>query len=278
MKRELFFKQDTPKKERCQNQTTMKENFGIEKNGQNEIIIKIDLEEVFHGRQKEDDCHDPGTIVYYVFKVDKESFERKQYEWTGKELLALVGLTPEKYRLFQLAEGHKEIAPDEVVDLRKCGIERFKSVAKHANEGKEEAAQAASSIQLRRQVDLLTDDEMFLNKAYPDWETLQVGNTGWILLNEFKLPMGYNLEDATVAFMMPTSYPTTEFDMMYFFPALQRKDGNPIGALSTQALDGKTFQRWSRHRNPGEWRSGIDNLETHVLSVQSWLFDEFKKR
>lgn len=254
----------------------MAENFKIEKNGHDDKVIKIDLEEVFHGRQKHDECHEPGTIVYYVFKVDKETFERKQYEWMGRELLALVGLTPDKYRLFQLGEGHKEIAPDEIVDLRKCGIERFKSVAKHANEGKE-AAQAASST-LRKMVDLLPDDEAYLNKTHPRWETLHVGNMGWILIHGFKLPVGYNVEETTVAFMIPPSYPTVEFDMMYFYPALHRADSKEIGALSSQALDEKIFQRWSRHRNSGEWRSGIDNLETHVLSVQSWLIDELKKR
>lgn len=245
--------------------------------GHDEKIIKIDLEEVFHGRQKHHEHHDPGTIIYYVFKVDKETFERKQYKWTGKELLALVNLTPEKYRLFQLGEGHKEVLPDDVVDLRERGIERFKSVAKHANEGKEAAATAASPS-LRRMVDLLPEDEAFLNKTYPNWETLQVGSTGWILINNFNIPAGYNVEETTAAFMLPPSYPTTEFDMMYFYPELRRKDGKPIGALSHQPLDGKAFQRWSRHRNAGEWRSGIDNLETHVLSVQSWLIDELKKR
>lgn len=249
----------------------------LDNNGHDEIIIKIDLEEVFHGRQKHHEHHDPGTVVYYIFKVDKETFEKKQFKWTGKELLALVGLTPDKYRLFQLGEGHKEIMPEDIVDLRECGIERFKSVAKHANEGKEAAAIAASPS-LRRVIDLLPEDEAFLNKNYPMWESLKEGGTGWILLHKFKVPAGYNVEETTVAFMIPPSYPSTEFDMMYFYPALQRKDGQPIGALSQQGLDGKIFQRWSRHRNAGEWRSGIDNLETHVLSVQAWLIDELKKR
>lgn len=244
--------------------------------GQNETLIKIDLEEVFHGRQKHPEDHDPGTIIYYIFKVDKERFEKRRYEWTGKELLALVGLTPQKHRLFQIGEGHKEILPDEIVDLRKIGIERFKSVAKHANEGKEAAAIAASS--LRKAFELLPDDEAFLNKYYPDWETLRAGNTGWILINNFKIPGEYNVEEATVAFMVPSSYPTMEFDMMYFYPSLHRKDAQPIGALSHQVIDGKNFQRWSRHRNAGEWRAGIDNLETHVLSVQNWLTDELTKR
>lgn len=248
-----------------------------EQNGQGDKIIKVDLEEVFHGRQKHHEHHDPGTVVYYVFKIDKETLEKKEFEWTGKGLLALVGLTSEKYRLFQLGEGHKEILPDDIVDLRECGIERFKSVAKHANEGKEAAAIAASPS-LRRVIDLLSEDEAFLNKNHTHWETLIEGNTGWIVIHEFKLPAGYNVEETTVSFMIPPSYPSTEFDMMYFYPALQRKDGQPIGALSEQSLDGKVFQRWSRHRNQGEWRPGIDNLESHVLSVQAWLTDELKKR
>jgi hypothetical protein len=66
--------------------------------------------------------------------------------------------------------------------------------------------------------------------------------------------------------------------MMYFYPELNRKDGQPIGRLNPQGLDGKNFQRWSRHRAAGMWRSGVDNLETHVLSVQSWLIDELQKR
>lgn len=255
----------------------MDNKYTVDENGHDEIVIKIDLEEVFHGRQKHHEHHDPGTVVYYIFKVDKVSFEKKESKWTGRELLALVGLTPDKYRLFQLGEGHKEILPDDVVDLRECGIERFKSVAKHANEGKEAAAIAASSS-IRRMIDLLPEDEAFLDKNYPHWESLKEGNTGWILIHKFKVPAGYNVEETTVSLMIPPSYPSTEFDMMYFCPALHRKDGQPIGALSQQSLDGKTFQRWSRHRHAGEWRSGIDNLETHVLSVQAWLIDELKKR
>lgn len=242
-----------------------------------EIVIKIDLEEVFHGRQKPPHDHDPGTVVLYVIRVDKQQFELREHKLSGRQLLALVGLSPDQYRLFQLGEGHKEVLPDEIVDFRKFGIERFKSVAKHANEGKE-AAQAASPSTARRMFDLLPDDEQFLDRAYKNWETLQTGNTGWILIHDFKVPSGYNIEEVSVAFMLPPSYPTTELDMMYFSPALSRQDGKGIGAISNQALDGKTFQRWSRHRNPGVWRPGVDNLETHVLSVQGWLTDELIKR
>ena len=41
---------------------TMKENFELEKNSQDKVI-KFDLEEVFNGRQKHVECHEPGTLL-----------------------------------------------------------------------------------------------------------------------------------------------------------------------------------------------------------------------
>lgn len=243
-----------------------------------EIIIKIDISEVFNKRQCHPEEVDPGTVIYYVIQVDKTQFEEKQPEMTGREILHLVELTPDKYRLFELGEGQREILPDEKVDFRKCGIERFKSVAKHANEGNGAAVGAAPLSIVRKQFQLPAEDVRFLDNICGKWETIMSGNAGWILLPNYKLPEGYNVKEATVAFMLPTSYPTVEFDMMYFYPAINRADGQPIGALSIQPIDGKNFQRWSRHRNPGDWRSGIDNVETHFLSVHAWLNDELLKR
>lgn len=243
-----------------------------------EIIIKINLEDVYNNRQCHPDKPDPGTVIYYIIKIDKQEFEVKEHALTGTQLLAKVGLTPDKYRIFELGDGQREIMPDELADFRKRGIERFKTVAKHANEGFEVANKATQTSIQRRMVRLNPDDENYLNKIGANWETLLEGNTGWIIIHSFDIPSGYSASEVSVAFMIPPSYPTVEFDMMYFFPALSRTDTKPIGALSSQTLDGKSYQRWSRHRMAGEWRSGQDNLETHVLSVKAWLIDELKKR
>ena len=68
--------------------------------------------------------------------------------------------------------------------------------------------------------------------------------------------------------------------MVFFFPALARKDNQSIGAIqSAQALDGKSFQRWSRHRTAtAPWRPGEDDVSSHLVLVDDWLEREFKIR
>lgn len=233
--------------------------------------VVIDLEQ-FARDEKTLPTHDPGIVIHYRFRVDKSIFERKKPLITGLELLALVGLSPDKYKIFLLGTGkQKAIAPDEIVDLRTPGLERFKSVAKEATEGNN------PQVQQRIQFDLLPDDLKFLKNEGLRWEALMVGNVGWILVYDFPIPDGYNTQKTCLALMLPASYPSTEIDMMYFYPELSRSDGKGIRALATHNVDGKNFQRWSRHRPPGMWRPGIDNLETHVLAVTEWLNQELQK-
>ena len=83
----------------------------------------------------------------------------------------------------------------------------------------------------------------------------------------------------TAAIRIETGYPKAALDMVYFHPAITRKDSKPIGATqATQAIDGKTFQRWSRHytkENP--WVIGEHSLETHIWAIEDWLMREFQK-
>jgi hypothetical protein len=239
--------------------------------------VTVDLEELFQGGG-EHPSHDPGVVIYYKIKVDKMHFERKEHKMSGRELLALVNLTPEKYRLFEIGHGQQEIGPDEKVDFRKVGIERFKSLPKEVNEGKGAAEEAAPLSKVaRRNFELPAEDTAYLNKTGWFWETILSGPQGWVLIHDLPIPTGYNVTQANVAFLMPASYPTTEFDMMYLLPTLQRTDQRGIRNLFNQPLDGSNYQGWSRHRVQGAWRAGIDNVETHVLSVMSWLKDELQK-
>ena len=83
----------------------------------------------------------------------------------------------------------------------------------------------------------------------------------------------------TVAIRIETGYPNTQLNMVYFYPALARVDGKPIGATEAQQpLDGKIYQRWSRHRtaeNP--WKIGRDHIGTHVILIEDWRDRELEK-
>jgi Prokaryotic E2 family E len=131
---------------------------------------------------------------------------------------------------------------------------------------------------LRRQFELLPGDQQFLEEYGLPWETI-VDGSQWVLVHDFSTHEGYNHPRVIAAVRMETGYPNTELNMVYFFPALARKDGRPIGAADAmQPLDGKSFQRWSRHRtgqNP--WKIGRDNLGTHIILVEDWLPREFEK-
>lgn len=133
-------------------------------------------------------------------------------------------------------------------------------------------------MELRRQFDLLEEDEAFLNDYGLTWETLNDGSL-WVLIHRFPTPKGYNEDYVTVAIRIETGYPNAQLDMAYFYPALTRLDGKPIGATNaTQAIDGKNFQRWSRHRTPqNPWIAGRDGLGTHVILIEDWLEREFEK-
>jgi len=131
---------------------------------------------------------------------------------------------------------------------------------------------------LRREINLQPEDHGFLEEYGLEWEVIVDGSL-WVLIHEFPTHEGYNHSRVTVAIRIETGYPNTELNMAYFFPALLRKDGRTIGATdATQAIDGKIYQRWSRHRTPeNPWKIGRDHLGTHVILVEDWLVREFER-
>jgi hypothetical protein len=100
-----------------------------------------------------------------------------------------------------------------------------------------------------------------------------------VIIHDYPIAAGYNQNKVSVAIKIPTGYPRAPLDMAYFYPAIQRMDGESINATCVQQIDGKQFQRWSRHRtalNP--WREGVDDLSTHLSLVTFWFEQEFIKK
>lgn len=209
----------------------------------------------------------------YKFRVGKVMVTVSEETLTGREILTQAGKTPpQNFILQQKIRGVVvRIGLDDSVDLTEPGIERFMTIPNEVTEGE------ASTT--RRQFDLLAEDQEYLESLGLQWETvLDPENTRRVVIHGFPVPDGYNVDTVSVFFYLPPNYPDVQIDMAYFLPHLSRKDGKPIGALANVAADGKTWQRWSRHRKTSnQWSIGEDNLSTHVALVSSWLEQELLK-
>jgi len=124
----------------------------------------------------------------------------------------------------------------------------------------------------RRQFDLPEADVECLTGLGLEWETIVEGGQRWLLVHDYSLPGIYTTTRVLVALAITPSYPATEIDMVCFFPGLALASGKAIGALGPQQIDGNQFQRWSRHRtSTNPWRSGEDDLCSHLALVDEWL-------
>ncbi|CAN5667181.1 hypothetical protein BH24ACI3_BH24ACI3_03940 [soil metagenome] len=73
----------------------------------------------------------------YKIRIDKTNYTVKKTILNGREILALAGLTPEKYQLNQHVRGGQTIpiGADQEVDLTQPGVERFSILKIENTEG-----------------------------------------------------------------------------------------------------------------------------------------------
>lgn len=216
--------------------------------------------------------HRPPRAKGYRFRVNDELFVWHNPTITGEEVLKLANLTPPANYLLRLkVSGAKPevIGLTTVVDLRRHGVEKFRAIRNGQTEGE---------VQGRRQTPALAQDEAFLNSYGLRWETIVDGST-WFLLHDFPLPDGYTVPTVTLAIRIEGGYPLAALDMMYVYPVLARRDGKPIPQADImQPIDGRLFQRWSRHRTTANpWVPGLDSLETHIYLIEEFFATELLK-
>ncbi len=155
---------------------------------------------------------------------------------------------------------------DEEFDLRQKCLVRFVLQPKEQQDGRGN----------RKDFSLPQEDVDFLNGLGLHWETVRAGGL-WLIIYGYPIPEGYNVTVAEVALMIAPNYPASEIDMVYFYPQLQKKSGKGINAITPQPIDGRIFQRWSRHRKRGEWRPGIDDISTHLALVENWILKDLNR-
>ncbi len=124
-------------------------------------------------------------------------------------------------------------------------------------------------MSMRRLFHLPVEDVEGLVALGVDWETIVEPSGHWLVLHGFQFPQGYNVPSGSIAVQIHSGYPTAPLDMAFFHPHLSRVDGGPLRQTEArQTLDGKEWQRWSRHY---PWRPGVDNLVTHIHQIRHWL-------
>jgi hypothetical protein len=227
------------------------------------ILDIVDIEEYVLGGRPVPHAH------HYKYRVNKQHFVVETPELTCEQILEKAGLVPTNQYRLRLKRRHgppEEIKPGQTVHLRDHGIERFIAQPKEVQDG----------LETRRQFVLAPEDTAFLDTLGLHWETLRNANRLWVIIYNKPLPSGFQVPVADVAIEIAPGYPTSQLDMAYFWPPLQRPDRKPIACVQAiEQLDGKSWQRWSRHRiGASVWVPGIDNLERHFAYVQDWLARE----
>lgn len=128
---------------------------------------------------------------------------------------------------------------------------------------------------MRRQFDLPAGDSEYLDATGLEWETIVDGGARWLLVHDRPTHPAFTPATALLALNIVPDFPDGALDMVWFFPPVAPVDGRAVRALSTQQIDGRQFQRWSRHRtSENPWRPGLDDVAAHLLLVDHWLARE----
>lgn len=234
---------------------------------QDHEVDLIDLEEFAKNNNGK-----PPKARRYRIRVDREKYTVDVPGMKGREILTLAGKTPPERYLLNQKFKHGQMVPialDQDVDFTEPGVERFTTLPKDQTEGREG---------FREQFKLPETDLTELSASGYTWETIQ-SQGNWLLVHGVPVPAGYNEPHVSVALQIPSGYPTAALDMAYFHLWLKLTNGRAIPSADTnQPIDGKGWQRWSRHYTPQHpWLPGEYNVVTHLTLVRSWLERELER-
>jgi Prokaryotic E2 family E len=116
------------------------------------------------------------------------------------------------------------------------------------------------------------NDQEFLRESFAGHQLVREGTVVCVIIPAFALGGGFTAPQADLLLRLPAGYPDVPPDMWWFSPAVQRKDGRPIAATQVREHHlSRDWQRWSRHLGAGQWRSGIDGLQSYLALVKREL-------
>ena len=93
-----------------------------------------------------------------------------------------------------------------------------------------------------------------------------------VVVPKWPLPHGLDHAEADLLVRLSPGYPDVPPDMWWFSPAVHLANGGLLPATDVvETYLGRTWQRWSRHFNSGQWQSGVDGLESFLALVRQDL-------
>jgi hypothetical protein len=115
-------------------------------------------------------------------------------------------------------------------------------------------------------------DTMYLSERALSHQVSVDAQMTCVVLPNWRLPPGYDRDCADLLLRLPAGYPDIPPDMWWFYPAVHLATGQTIRATEVAEQHvGRSWQRWSRHFNNGQWRSGIDGLESFLALIRREL-------
>jgi hypothetical protein len=118
-------------------------------------------------------------------------------------------------------------------------------------------------------MELPAEDSEYLDERGLRYTVFEEGAMLCVRLHDFPLPPGLSHSEVDILFRLPAGYPIAQPDMWWCLPAITRADGSTIQATEhNEIYAGLTWQRWSRHLNPGAWAPGIDGLEAFMTLLR----------
>ena len=105
-----------------------------------------------------------------------------------------------------------------------------------------------------------------------DFSVVSENNMICVVIRAYTLPAGYDRPQSDLLLRLNPGYPDVPPDMWWFDPPVRLVNGGTVQA--TESIEqhlGRSWQRWSRHLAPGQWRSGIDSLESFLALIRKEL-------
>ncbi|MFL6238397.1 MAG: E2/UBC family protein [Actinomycetes bacterium] len=104
------------------------------------------------------------------------------------------------------------------------------------------------------------------------WSSQDEGGWTCLVISDWPLPPGYQQTSADLLLRLSPGYPDVPLDMWWFEPVVSRSDNQPIAQTDVrEQVLGRVWQRWSRHLNPGDWRPGVDGVQSFLARVRGEL-------